>query len=80
MFDTSACLTNTAVLTVGINIALLVATADRRRLTTINRGRTRLFAIKPLESSIIPEKSLSASLSFILPWVATLFYGVCHGY
>jgi len=41
MFDTSACPTNTAVLTVGNNIALLVATADRLRITTINRDRTR---------------------------------------
>jgi len=32
---------NTGVLTVGINIALLVMTADRLRLTTINRDRAR---------------------------------------
>ncbi len=43
MFHTRACLTNVAVLTVGINIALLVATADILRLTTINRDRTRLL-------------------------------------
>jgi len=41
MSDTSPCPTNTAVLTVGINIASLVVTADRLSLTTINRDRTR---------------------------------------
>jgi hypothetical protein len=42
MFYTGTCPTNIAVVvTVGINIALLIATADRLRLTTINRHRTR---------------------------------------
>jgi len=36
---------NTAVLTFGTNIASLLMTADRLRLTTINEGKTRPYPI-----------------------------------
>jgi len=42
---------NTAVLTIGTKLALLLTTADRLRLTTINRDRTR-----PNETYIYAEQ------------------------